>query len=119
MRGCYILLIKLEEPKTIKVGSLGEIEFKAGFYAYIGSGMNNVMKRVERHFKKDKKLRWHIDYLTVQADELHALIIPTDVKIECEIAKVFSANFDCIEGFGCSDCKCRSHLFYLGFGEFE
>lgn len=114
MKGCYILLIKLNESKTIEVGRLGKIEFKEGFYAYIGSGMNNVLKRVERHFKKDKKLRWHIDYLTVQADELYALIIPTDAKIECELAKVFSVNFEAVEGFGCSDCRCKSHLFYLG-----
>ncbi len=113
MRGCYLLFLKLEKDKVIKVGSLGEIEFKAGFYVYVGSGMNNVLKRVERHFRKDKRLRWHIDYLTVQADEMYALIIPSDVKIECELAKFFAVHFDGIKGFGCSDCDCESHLFYL------
>ncbi len=113
MKGCYLLFLKLSSDKLIEVGSLGEIDFKAGYYVYVGSGMNNVLKRVERHFSKEKRLRWHIDYLTIQADEMHALIIPTDVKIECELAKFFATNFDYVRGFGCSDCDCESHLFYL------
>ncbi len=113
MKGCYLLFLKLSSDKTIRVGSLGKIDFKAGYYVYVGSGMKNVLRRVERHFRRDKKLRWHIDYLTIQADEMHALIVPTDVRIECELAKFFATNFDYVRGFGCSDCDCESHLFYL------
>ncbi len=113
LRGCYILIIRLERDVIIEVGRLGKIRFKAGYYAYVGSGMGNVLKRVERHFMKGKRKRWHIDYLTEVADEIYALIIPSDVKIECEIAKFFASNFECVKGFGSSDCKCESHLFYL------
>ena len=56
MKGCYILLIKLNNDKEVEVGKLGKIEFKAGMYAYVGSGMNNVIKRVLRHFKKKRSL---------------------------------------------------------------
>ena len=112
MKGCYLLFLKFYEPKIIEVGRLGEFEF-FGSYVYVGSGMNNVLKRVERHFRRDKRLRWHIDYLTVEADEMHVLIIPSDVKIECELAKFFAAHFDGVEGFGCSDCDCYSHLFRI------
>lgn len=113
MKGCYILLIKLNNDKEVEVGKLGKIEFKAGMYAYVGSGMNNVIKRVLRHFNKEKKLRWHIDYLTTQADEMSAIIIPISIKVECLLAKVLSMRFEPIDGFGCSDCNCRSHLFYI------
>ena len=112
MKGCYLLFLKFYEPKIIEVGGLGKMEF-FGSYVYVGSGMNNVLKRVERHFRRDKRLRWHIDYITIEADEIHALIIPSDVKIECELAKFLAVHFDGVKGFGCSDCDCDSHLFHL------
>jgi len=112
MRGCYLLFLKFYEPKVVKVGRLGELEFY-GCYVYVGSGMNNVIKRVERHFRREKALRWHIDYLTVVADEMHALVIPSDVKIECELARFFATHFEGVKDFGCSDCDCYSHLFHL------
>jgi len=113
MKGCYILIIKLNDTKEIEVGKLGKIEFKAGIYAYVGSGMNNVIKRVLRHFKREKRRRWHIDYLTTQADEMYAIILPISIKIECLLAKILSMHFEPIDKFGCSDCNCRSHLFYI------
>ena len=43
----------LKEGK-IRIGSLGKITFKKGFYAYVGSAMNNLEKRVQRHLRKKK-----------------------------------------------------------------
>jgi len=114
MKGCYILILRLSRDLTLRIGSLGHVELNAGYYIYVGSGMGNVLKRVERHFRKGKRRRWHIDYLTEVADEMYALIIPSDVKIECQIARFFACNFRGIKGFGCSDCSCESHLFYYG-----
>ncbi len=111
MKGSYVLLLMLKEPKRVKVGKLGFVDFKAGWYAYVGSGMNSLIGRVARHFKRNKKLRWHIDYLTTVADDVVVFLLPNGK--ECELAKLFN-GFECVEGFGCSDCSCRSHLFYLG-----
>jgi len=33
---------------------------------------------------------------------------------ECDIAKRLADYFDCVRGFGSSDCNCESHLFYDG-----
>ena len=52
----------------IRVGSLGVIEFKKGYYIYVGSGQTNLEKRIQRHKKKIKKVKWHIDYLTTNSD---------------------------------------------------
>jgi len=66
--GYYILLIKLRRKKTIKAGSLEEFAFEPGRYAYIGSAMNGLQQRVARHLRKEKALRWHIDYLLAHAE---------------------------------------------------
>ncbi|WP_457549315.1 GIY-YIG nuclease family protein [Archaeoglobus sp.] len=113
MKGTYLLFLRLRNDKCIKVGRLGRIEFRRGWYVYVGSGMNSLIKRVARHFKRTKKMRWHIDYLSIQADEIVAFLIP-NVRLECDLAKYLAKRFEYIEGFGCSDCNCVSHLFYLG-----
>ena len=64
MKGTYCLIINVKKDVKIKIGKvLGEIEFKKGCYLYVGSAMNSLEKRVQRHLSKDKKKHWHIDYL--------------------------------------------------------
>jgi len=93
MKGSYLLIMELTRDKNIAVGALGIIHFKKGYYAYVGSAMNSIEKRVERHLRKEKKLRWHME--------------------ECRIAKIFLSNgFSYVKNFGASDCNCESHLFY-------
>ncbi len=113
MKGTYLLFIRINSDKRFCVGSLGVIDFKKGLYVYVGSGMNNMLKRVARHFRRDKKMRWHIDYLSVNSDDMLAFLIPNE-RMECRIAGDLSKRFEYVKGFGCSDCKCKSHLFYLG-----
>jgi len=112
----YILILKLDENKTIEVGSLGKIDFKEGYYLYVGSAKSS-MKRIERHFKTDKKLRWHIDYLSVNSKVLNAIVF-TNAQ-ECDLANTLSQRLEKIKNFGCSDCKCESHLFYLAKEPYE
>jgi len=111
MKGSYVLLIKLEKDSTIKVGKLGNIFFKKGFYVYVGSALNSLEKRIERHKRPDKKIHWHIDYLLKHAKIKNAFYIESNEKEECQIANKFG-KLEHIPGFGCSDCKCKSHLFY-------
>lgn len=111
MKGSYILIIELKKNKNIRVGKLGEINFMKGFYAYVGSALNNLEKRIKRHLKKDKKLRWHIDYLLKHAEIKEIYYRENIFKEECNIASYFN-SLKFIEKFGSSDCKCKSHLFY-------
>jgi Uri superfamily endonuclease len=114
VRGIYVLILKLENDKKIKIGSLGELNFKKGFYAYVGSAQNSLEKRIERHLRKDKKLRWHIDYFLNHAKVIDIWIKQQAPKEEeCKLAKKLAENFESIARFGCSDCKCISHLFKL------
>jgi Uri superfamily endonuclease len=110
MKGSYILLMELKEDKIISIGKLGNINFKKGFYAYIGSALNGFDQRINRHLKKDKKNYWHIDYLTGYADIVDVFYKENITKEECNIVKSFS-KINAVNGFGCSDCNCKSHLF--------
>jgi Uri superfamily endonuclease len=100
----YCLIIHCNGGK-IKIGKLGRITFKRGYYIYVGSGLF----RIERHYRKEKKLKWHIDYLLRKA---RIIGFALSKKKECNVARKFSKKFISIEKFGCSDCKCKSHLFY-------
>lgn len=114
LKGCYVLLIRLEKDKTIRVGSLGLVHFKAGFYAYVGSGLNSLEPRIRRHITraKNKRLRWHIDYLREKAKVMEVYYSQTLERKECAIAKHLSEHMENVKHFGSGDCKCESHLFH-------
>ena len=113
MKGTYILVVGVNKQSEIKVGSLRKINFGKGNYAYIGSAMNSLEKRIERHERKEKKLFWHIDYLLSSPNVKlkKVLIKPSGKKEECKIANKIASRGVPVIGFGCSDCKCKSHLF--------
>jgi len=116
MNGTYILVLKLNSGKNIKVGALKKIKFERGFYCYVGSAIGNVTieSRCRRHLKKKKALRWHIDYLRKEVEIVEIFAIPSKRKKECEIAKKILRKADnFIPEFGSSDCNCKSHLFYF------
>ncbi|MEM0357528.1 MAG: GIY-YIG nuclease family protein [Candidatus Bathyarchaeia archaeon] len=116
LRGIYILAVLVGRERTVKVGSLGTIQFKNGLYAYVGSAQNNLEKRLERHFKKVAKRRfWHIDYLLAEDDVsvVKAFFKEAGKPEECVTAQSLAKFGFPVKGFGCSDCKCESHLFML------
>ena len=113
MRGAYVLVTYVAEAVDVEVGSLGAVRLVAGRHLYVGSAMNGVLPRVLRHFKRDKPVRWHIDRIRPYAEPECALLFPSPVRIECELARRVEAMSDSsIHGFGCSDCRCASHLFH-------
>ena len=112
MQGIYILFIEFKQSRDILIGKRGKYRFAAGYYAYVGSALNNLVKRIERHLRADKKLYWHIDYLLNNSRIRGVVYAETDNKLECIIAKELLKILRPIQGFGCSDCKCEAHLFY-------
>jgi Uri superfamily endonuclease len=112
MKGSYILLLELVKSQQISIGRLGILHFAAGFYAYVGSALNGLEPRVNRHFKRDKKRHWHIDYLLDRAEIREAILIPAESRLECTLARALKEELTCILRFGSSDCHCQGHLFY-------
>lgn len=112
-KGTYVLFLHIPNDMVIEVGSLGPISFSEGYYCYVGSAMSGLDQRLNRHLFKDKKVRWHIDRLTIVSDDMYAYESSGDIIPECGLARLLteSGAVPVIDGFGCSDCDCRTHLF--------
>ena len=115
--GIYTIILSLEKGEKISIGSLGEIDFAPGYYAYTGSARGpGGCKRVDRHVEilqgTRNTRRWHIDYLLARAGLVEVFITRTSRDLECSIAKMVGEHLLPVKGFGCSDCRCPSHLFY-------
>jgi Uri superfamily endonuclease len=112
-KGTYVLAIKLQTPRTVRAGALGEHVFGPGMYLYAGSAMGGLDQRLSRHLRREKTLRWHIDYLTSVCDSSEAYESYPDFIPECDLARMISecGGVPELKGFGCSDCRCATHLF--------
>ena len=92
------------------------MSFKKGDYIYVGSAKGCLVARLRRHLKKDKKSFWHIDYLLENKKAKISQIWTIDKKMECQTAEIFCQDptTEIIKnGFGSSDCKCLTHLFFV------
>jgi Uri superfamily endonuclease len=112
MRGTYILFMRLPFSMPMIIGGLGKIEFKEGYYAYVGSALGGLEQRLARHLRREKTLHWHIDYLLLRALVYDIMVIEGEEKRECQIASKLAEHLPYVNGFGSSDCNCTSHLFY-------
>jgi Uri superfamily endonuclease len=110
MRGSYALVLVLEERKVVETGALGSLDLEAGTYIYCGSAMGGLEPRLGRHFRGEKKLHWHIDRLLQAGKPMGALLFEGENR-ECAAAAFLMDKGRPVQGFGCSDCHCPSHLF--------
>jgi Uri superfamily endonuclease len=115
--GIYTLVLFLPQSSRMVVGSLGAIDFARGFYSYTGSAMGpGGLKRVDRHIQVLEGIkttrRWHIDYLLPSTSLVEAFTTRTTLDHECCIAKAIGKRLQAVPRFGCSDCRCNSHLHY-------
>ncbi|UCC16463.1 MAG: GIY-YIG nuclease family protein [Dehalococcoidales bacterium] len=111
-KGGYVLLLRLEKKRKIRIGKMGAIRFDSGYYAYVGSAMGGLKQRISRHLRKEKKLHWHIDYL-LKITTIENIMVSQSVESrECDIAGEIAKTYKVVNGFGSSDCKCPGHLFY-------
>ena len=111
----YILILHNNKKVTKKIGKLGDFIFLPGYYFYIGSARKNLDKRIERHIRKEKRLHWHIDYLTTDFNIITVVAFSQVSFSECELANTVRERFgfsEPIKGFGSSDCRCNTHLFF-------
>ena len=108
----YQLFIEVTEFLTLTVGKLGKFDFPAGHYVYTGSAKVNLEARIARHLSKDKKLKWHIDYL-LNAPGVHVTQVTRSIETECACNQN-TPGYCLVAKFGASDCRsgCISHLKY-------
>ena len=121
MKGAYVLIIDLMENLSFHLKSLGSLSFEKGTWIYIGSAMGNgstsLENRLARHFRSEKTIYWHIDYLLKSSAKIRCSIWTESSKpVECDIAKSIEQINNIYQGpkgFGASDCKnqCFTHLY--------
>ncbi len=121
MMGTYVLFLESKKDVEPEVGRLGKIKIPRGLYAYVGSAMGktiNLQNRINRHRrlaeKKKGSKRWHIDYFTTAPGvKITGVVKITGKRIECRLADLMDTcgGKMVAEGFGSSDCKCRTHFF--------
>ena len=119
MKGSYILLIELKKDGYIHFDKKHKTFFKKGFYIYVGSALNGLEQRIQRHLRSNKKKHWHIDYLLQSAKITEVFYKESNDREECKIARTLNKKLKTIPDFGCSDCKCKTHLFYGSKKEFD
>jgi Uri superfamily endonuclease len=117
-RGTYALHLELERETIIAVGRLGTFRFPAGHYVYVGSalGSGGLAARLARHRRRDKKLRWHIDYVLAHAHIVDVTVDDSGQRLECAWARALLSTPGAqvvAPRLGSSDCACPSHLVYL------
>lgn len=115
-KGSYVLMLWLAEPRTIGVGKLGECAFQAGYYFYVGSalGAGGLAGRLKHHCNP-RKLHWHVDYLRSIAELQEIWFTADEQRRECQVVAELARLPQLTRpfpGFGSSDCRCLSHLFY-------
>jgi Uri superfamily endonuclease len=115
--GTYMLLIRLLHDSSIEIGGLGRVQFRLGYYLYTGSALRGLWARIHRHYSKQKKRRWHIDYLTCHDHcEVEQVAVVFGIqRLECALNRALAEGIEeaeTVRRFGSSDCKngCGGHL---------
>lgn len=113
--GTYILILQSFAERRVTVGALGILELKPGFYAYVGSalGPGGLRARIAHHCSEARSPHWHIDYLCPHATLCETWFSQGASRREHRWAGALEAKSKAgipLEGFGASDCACRSHL---------
>jgi Uri superfamily endonuclease len=113
--GTYALILECAVRAELRISRRLRMDTEPGYYVYVGSafGPGGVRARVSRHFQREKAKRWHIDFLREFVTFREVWYSHAPKHLEHVWARIFHemAGYLPVEGFGCSDCKCRSHLF--------
>jgi Uri superfamily endonuclease len=114
----YILILHLRKDSKLRIGRLGTLSFRKGYYCYVGSASKGFENRVGRHSRlcaeKKGRPRWHIDHFLLNPNSSLMDVVELKGRNECQISRrIASIAAFSIDGFGSSDCKCRSHFHYF------
>ncbi|MGA3109016.1 MAG: GIY-YIG nuclease family protein [Candidatus Bathyarchaeia archaeon] len=119
MKGTYTIVVRCNDAGYSTFGKLGRARLRKGHYLYTGSALGrgavSLEGRLERHLRRKKRLRWHVDYLASRpdCDVTGALYVVSGSRLECKVNSAISKALDIspvLSKIGASDCKCNGHL---------
>jgi len=116
--GTYALILFCPGNKLIRIGRLGVLGLRRGFYIYVGSalGPGGLRARVAHHKKVSRRPHWHIDYLRPHTRLDRVWSFYGRARREHRWARLIRALKGAsvpMPGFGSSDCCCVTHLFFF------
>ena len=116
--GTYVLVLSSRSTDLIQIGKLGSLQLQSGFYVYVGSalGPGGVRARLAHHLKVSRRPHWHIDYLRAHTS-VEEIWYRLDTRrlehIWAEHIRLTEGASVPLVGFGSTDCRCESHLFFF------
>jgi Uri superfamily endonuclease len=118
MPGTYALVFSASAEKSIPIGRLGLLDLRPGFYVYVGSafGPGGVQARIRHHLQKAHRPHWHIDFLQGYLSAIEVWFSHDHIRHEHRWADMLQKTRGAstiLPGFGSSDCRCRTHLFFF------
>lgn len=126
--GTYALVFNCSTSFQAVVGKLGPVYLSSGYWIYVGSafGLGGLRSRLSHHLKPSHRPHWHLDYIKSTLRLVEIWTTTDTIKREHDwaaIVSTFNGASRPIEGFGATDCTCRSHLIHLprrpGFFRFK
>ena len=115
--GTYALILTSSFEKSINIGKLGTLFLESGFYVYIGSafGPGGLKARIRHHMSHSSRPHWHLDYLSPSLKLCEIWYTHDQIRREHQWAEVHGQTRGAhmpLPGFGSSDCRCQSHLYF-------
>lgn len=110
-RGTFGLLLEVASDRTLEVGSLGDVRFPQGVYAYAGQAKRGFARRVDRLEEAESRARRHVDRVVDEA--AHREVVPFAGTVgACELATHMARTPGSLPviGFGATGCTCLTHL---------
>jgi Uri superfamily endonuclease len=100
--------------RRVRIGRLGVLQLRPGWYVYIGSafGTGGLRARVNHHRRVARRPHWHVDYLR-RRTRLVAVWYISGARCEHQWAQRLGGIPGAatpLAGFGSSDCDCMTHL---------
>ncbi len=112
--GAYVLILRLARPVRAVTRRSIDCSIPPGWHVYAGSarGPGGIRARLMRHFRNDKAVHWHIDRLTLVAEELAAIAVEGGAECDLVGRLLRSGRYRAaVSGFGNTDCRCcETHL---------
>jgi len=115
--GTYVLRMRCVSARAIRIGQLGTLRLRPGYYVYVGSafGSGGLRARIRHHRRKSRRPHWHVDYLRLHV-WLEGVVYIRGARREHEWAQAIAAmpgTSLVLRGFGSSDCDCATHLYWF------
>jgi Uri superfamily endonuclease len=121
--GLYVILMNITRPVGVTWARQSAL-LDSGLYAYVGSARRTLRARVERHLRRKKPKKWHVDQLTTHRSVTisGAILVPQATMTEHELNMIVGSAVDGTTPaprFGAADCRagCPAHLWRSGQSE--